>query len=263
MRRPTRRRHLWPPLLLMLFLALAIAGCGGQGGDLNTNGSKALVKWGRPAGGSPKGVVMLIHGGGWQPNRNAYESEMPTAAQFQRFGYATVVIGYDAGARGFQQIKQVYSEARRRYPGLPICAHGISAGGNLALMLAVREPTLTCVLGIATPTDLTTLKDQGGREAYDLAVKAFGQDQLGNWSPVRYANRIKAKVLLLGGQNDSVVPIEQSREFVRARPETQLLVLPPGSAPVVWLHGATASPQAVRSAVTRGFSFIAQALNGA
>jgi dipeptidyl aminopeptidase/acylaminoacyl peptidase len=246
-----------------LLISLAAVGCGGTNVDINQNGGgHALVSWGKPAGGNPKGVVILLHGGGWQPSRDGYEAEMPTAAQLQQLGYATVVIGYDAGATGFQEIRRVYSQVRRRYHGLPTCVHGFSAGGNLGLMLAAREPGINCVLGIAAPTDLTALRQQGGTEAHDLAARAFGEDQLSNWSPVHYAGQIKAKVLLIAAQDDPVVPIAQAREFAHALPRTQVDVIPAGSTPLVWLHGAKVNPEAAQAAIQQGFTFLTQELNG-
>ena len=245
-----------------LLISLAGIGCGGNDVGIHANGGQPLVKWGKPAGGDTKGVVILLHGGGWQPNRAAYESEMPTAAQLQRLGYATVVIGYGEGATGFRQIRNVYSQVHRRYRGLPVCVHGFSAGGNLGLMLAARERGITCVLGIAAPTDLTTLKGQGGGEASDLATAAFGQDQLGDWSPVRYAGRISSKVMLIAGAADPVVPLQQAREFAQAEPGTQLDVIPAGSAPLDWLHGAKVDPAAAQAAIQRGFVFLTQELGG-
>lgn len=113
-------------------ISLAAIGCGGTGGDMHTSGGQALVKWGKPADGTPKGVVILLHGGGWQPNPSAYPGELTLAGMMQKRGYATAVISYDAGAQGFQEIEGDYKQAQRRYPGVPICAHGISAGGHWA-----------------------------------------------------------------------------------------------------------------------------------
>jgi acetyl esterase/lipase len=271
---------MWPtfvmqtPQRLLLALALAVTfslgvvGCGATTVQTQPSvnppnpSTKPVVKWANPAGTNPAGVVILIHGGGWKANHDAYEAEMPLAAALQQQGYATVVVGYNAGADGFQEIEQVYSQAKKRYPGLPICADGISAGGHLALMLAAREPDLTCVVGLVTPTDLTTLPEQGGTEAYGLAVAAFGGDQLAKWSPVRYADKIKAKVLLMLAQTDPVVPLEQGREFVKADPRAQLYVIPAGPTPVEWLHGATTTAAAAQEAIDRGFAFIGQATSG-
>jgi dipeptidyl aminopeptidase/acylaminoacyl peptidase len=140
--------------------------------------------------------------------------------------------------------------------------HGYSAGANLGLMLAAREPDLTCVLGLAAPTDLTTLKQQGGTEAYDLAVTAFGEGQLADWSPVKVAGSIKAKVLLIAAQTDPTVPVEQSREFAQALPGTELDVVPAGSTSVPWLHGAKVNPASAQAAIQQGFTFLTQELNG-
>jgi acetyl esterase/lipase len=248
-----------------LLVALVVIGCGG-GNDVEINTSTpkpSEVKWSKPAGKqSPQGVVILLHGGGWQPNPAAYQGEMPLAEQLQERGFATIVVGYDEGETGFREIEGIYSKARKRYPGLPICAHGISAGGTLALMLAVREPRLTCVVGLVTPTDLTTVGDQGGGTVHELAVRAFGEDNLADYSPARFADKIKARVLLLPAQTDPIVPLAQAREFVRKRPSTQLFVIPAGPTPVSFLHGASASASGTLEAVNRGYDFIEQSTGG-
>jgi dienelactone hydrolase len=265
--RPTLTRfgRAFPALALALVVTLAAIGCGG-GPDVKIGADTGPIppprlKWGKPAGTSPSGVVILIHGGGWQPNQFAYEAEMPLATTLQKQNLATVVVGYDAGATGFRQVEQVYKQARKRYPGLPICAHGISAGGTLALMLAAKEPSLTCVADLIGPTDLTTLESQGGGEVHDLAVTAFGADQLGNYSPVKFANQIKAKVLIVLTATDPIIPPEQGPEFVKAHPGTKFTLIPAGSTAVDWLHGAKVDEAGIQTAVQEPFSFIEQAIN--
>ena len=246
-----------------LLICLAAIGCGGNGVDIHSKGGgPALVKWGAPAGGDPKGVVILLHGGGWQPNPSAYPGELSLAGEMQKQGYATVVVGYDSGARGFQEIKDVYAKAQRSFPGVPICADGISAGGHLGLMLAAQEPGMACVIDIVGPTDLTTLKQQGGDEASDLAVAAFGEDQLAKWSPIRYANRIRARVLIMLAATDPVVPVEQGREFARAYPRTRLIVLPAGPTPDPLLHGARITRAGAQESLQEPLAFLSQATGG-
>lgn len=246
-----------------LLLLTAMAGCGSErhesgSGEAGIGGAR--VSWGEPAAGNPKAVVMLIHGGGWQRSDSGYAEQEANAKTFQDHGYATVAIGYDEGARGFQQVVDVYKEARRRYPGLPICASGISAGGNLALMLATREPDLACVLALSAPTDLASLgaQDPEGDEAYQAAVTAFGKDQLGKFSPVRFANRITAKVLLIVAEGDPIVPAEQGRELARVLPGAELVVLPPGPVHVQWAHYAGVPANAQDIAINRDFDFLRQ-----
>jgi acetyl esterase/lipase len=244
--------------------ALAWAGCGGPP-DVDVGGDQSplpRVAWGEPADGKPTGVVMLLHGGGWQPSRSGYQTEKAFAPSLQAQGYATVVVGYSEGAEGFHEVQRIYSQARKRYPGLPICAYGLSAGGHLALMLATREPDLTCVVDLAGPADLTSLNEQGGDEASRMAAEAFGEDELARWSPVRYADRIKAKVLMVLAEDDPVNPVEQGQELTQVLPSAELVVVPPGPAPAVWAHRGGVDPEADRTAIERQRSFIASALNG-
>jgi acetyl esterase/lipase len=255
---------MWAVAATTLAILCVAAGCGGEeddGGSDDADIGGAQVSWGEPAGGDPAALVMLIHGGGWQPSEPGYEEQKANAATFQREGYATVAIAYDEGAQGFRQIVDVYKEARERYPDLPICASGISAGGNLSLMLAAREPELACVLALSAPTDLISLAEQDpeGDEAYQAAVTAFGEDQLATFSPVRFANRIKAKVLLVDAAADPIVPADQGRELAHALPGAQLLVLPPGPVHAKWAHYGGVQPDAQNIVLERDFAFLKEA----
>ncbi len=207
---------------------------------------------------------MLIPGGGWERPDSGYQEMKASAPTVQQQGYATVAIRYDAGTKALRQVMAVYQAARRRYPDVPVCATGISAGGNLALLLAAREPQLECVAAVSAPTDLTTLarQDPQGQEAYNAAVHALGQDQLGRFSPIRYADRIRAKVLLVNAESDPVVPSEQGRELARALPGSQLLVLPPGPAPAEFAHFGGVQPNATSLALAREFEFLKRVLQG-
>jgi dipeptidyl aminopeptidase/acylaminoacyl peptidase len=249
-----------PAVLLLLF---ALAGCGGSDGGGTTpplpdKVAGAPVTWGEPSGGNPKAVVMLIHGGGWQPSRFEYEGQKEAGKSLNGQGYATVAIAYDTGAKGFKQIVATYRVARKHYPDLPICANGISAGGHLALMLATREPDLACVETLSAPTDLTTLaqQDPSGDEGYQAAVEAFGRDQLAKFSPARYADRIKARVLMVIAASDPAAPVAQGEELADALPGAQLMVVPPGPVPVPWAHFGGVQPDAQDQVLKRQLDFL-------
>jgi dipeptidyl aminopeptidase/acylaminoacyl peptidase len=255
----------WPALLVgSLLVLLAFAGCGGDDVEIDPEPGMPRVSWGEPGDGDPAGLIMLLHGGGWQPSRAGYEEQRQNAGRLQDLGYATVAIGYSEGARGFRQIQDVYSEARRRYPDLPICASGTSAGGHLALMLATREPDLACVVDLSGPIDLRTLaeQDEEDDEAHREAVKAFGKDELAKYSPVRYADRIKAKVLMIIAEADPVNPVEQGDELERALPDAELLVLPEGPVQAPFSHFGGVTPEAQDEVVQRQLAFIQEATQG-
>jgi dipeptidyl aminopeptidase/acylaminoacyl peptidase len=243
-------------------LSLAVFGCGDDGDlDLKPPGQPPEVAWGEPsgdfAGKQPKGVLLLLHGGGWQRDHSAYASEVAIAPLYQRLGYATAAIGYNDGAQGLRDIEDVYAKAGKRYPGTPVCAIGASAGGNLALMLATREPDLACAIDLAGPTDLTTLADQDAAEANQLAVNAFGEDGLEQFSPIEDAGAIRAKVMLVFAAEDPVVPEQQGEEMKRALPAAKLIILPEGDAS--FIHGPGVDPEAKQQADAAQLEFLGQA----
>jgi acetyl esterase/lipase len=252
--------------LAAVLLVLSLTACGETAPDIGQNGGKlgeqkiagAKVDWGEPSNGNPVGVVMLLPGGGWQRNDAEYQGLRDAAKSLQGQGYATVPIEYDSGVKGFRQIQAVYKAAQKRYPNLPICANGISAGGHWALMLATRAPDLACVETLAAPTDLTTLAQQNPsrNEAIAAAIATFGQGGLARWSPVTYANKIKAKVLLIAAESDPVVPADQSRELAQALPGAQLMVAPPGPVQVPWAHYGGVATDAQDNVITREIDFL-------
>jgi dipeptidyl aminopeptidase/acylaminoacyl peptidase len=246
-------------------LLLSLAGCGG-GDDLELKpgpgpGEPAEITWGAPSadfkGRDPKGVVLLLHGGGWQRDPAAYEAEVQIAPLYEQLGYATATIGYNDGAKGLQDVIDLYAKADKRYPDTPICAIGASAGGTLALLLASEEPDLACAIDLAGPTDLTALSDQGGEVASRLAVEAFGEDNLEEFSPVAHADSIKAPVMMVFAVADPVVPEQQGPELKRALPSAKLIVLPQGDAS--FIHGPGVDPRAKERADAAANAFLEQA----
>jgi fermentation-respiration switch protein FrsA (DUF1100 family) len=199
---------------------------------------------------------MLIPGGGWKTYRPNYDLQVALAPSIQAGGFATVAVLYSPGIKGFREIEGVYQEAQQRYPGLPICAMGTSAGGHLALMLAAREHGLDCVIDQAGPTDLAALGTQGAIESYHAAVAAFGKNGLGRWSPVHLAHSIKSKVLMIYAKNDGTVPYAQATELKQKLPSAELISLPAGSAGFV--HSPVAAG-ALAKANQRQEAFLAKA----
>jgi pimeloyl-ACP methyl ester carboxylesterase len=198
--------------------------------------------WAEPnGGGRPRALLLLIHGGGWKgADALSFNSEVEIATAYQRLGYETLTFDYRGGAHSIQDAEMFYRLARKRVgPRFPICALGPSAGGHIALMLAIENPDLSCVIDFAGPTDLVSLATQpGGNIAYQLAVKAFGANSLANYSPALRARSIRAKVMLVFAQGDPIVPVQQGLEMAQALPGAQLIVLPAG--PVGFVHSGVA-----------------------
>ena len=214
---------------------------------------------------------MLIHGGAWTGlNPNAFNVTEATSLVYRALGFETMTVDYRAGAQGVADVERFYTEARQKVgPSLPICALGVSAGGNIALLLAAKFPDLACVISLAGPTDLQALEHEphGALSGYQYALNAFGKPALGQFSPALQASSIKAKVLLLYADNDPLVPVEQGEIMKRALPTATLIRLPPGPYPFV--HTGVGAPvsssgisQAARQQVNAAQAQILQSVAG-
>ncbi|MFN6970985.1 MAG: alpha/beta hydrolase family protein [Rheinheimera sp.] len=108
-----------------------------------------------------------------------------------------------------------------------ICIMGGSFGAYSALQSAALAPELyRCAIGVAGVYDLTLLTKKGDitRLAYGEAYldRAIGQNEalLKSFSPVYLADKIKAKVLLIHGENDERAPLIHAEEMQEALEET-------------------------------------------
>ena len=200
-------------------------------------GTDPTYIWGDPAGffdgQPPRAAVMLIHGGAWSgTDRTQLARAAQLGKRLQSLGYATIAVDYGAGAQGLTDVERFYAEARRRVgPDTPLCAFGESAGGNLALLLAEREPSLDCVIAHVAPTDLPALVRDSASSTGRLATAAFGRDGLARFSPALHPGSTDAEVFLLYSQNDPLVPPEQGELMERALARSTLEVLRSGDAP--------------------------------
>ncbi len=109
-----------------------------------------------------------------------------------------------------------------------VCIAGASYGGYAALAVAVFTPDLyKCVIAIAPVSDLNRMlrdeKRERGRHHWVVSywedIMANGdarREKLRSISPVNFADEVIAPVLLLHGDDDTVVPYDQSRVMERA-----------------------------------------------
>jgi acetyl esterase/lipase len=196
---------------------------------------------GRPA----VGAVILIHGGGWTDTGPALLPPMtPIAQHFNMLGWNTYNTDYRPEAKSLPDVIKVYDYVRSQLgPRKPICALGSSAGGNLALLLAIARPKLACVMSYAGPTDLTVLNNPGAGEVYKPvhALADAVRGDLAAWSPLKQASKIRAKALLAYATNDPLVPLSQATELAARLPGSVLSVLKPGGR--IFIHSLVQSSQ--------------------
>lgn len=96
-----------------------------------------------------------------------------------------------------------------------VCIVGASYGGYAALMGATKTPDLfKCAVSFAGMSDLVKMRDNfRWFTNKNTARKQFGEDrdQLKQTSPARMAEKVKIPILLIHGDDDVVVPVNQSR----------------------------------------------------
>lgn len=181
-------------------------------------------------------AVVLVHGGPyfmrdrWQydPNVQALASRGYAVLQInfrgsEGYGAAFEVAGYGEWGAKMQDdltdatrwlIERGIADPRR------ICIAGTSYGAYAALMAAVREPDLyRCAIGNSGVYDLRELYRRGPLRDSDFGRnflrRVLGNDKvdLARRSPATQLDRIKAKLMLIAGGKDDVVPPANSEEL--------------------------------------------------
>jgi pimeloyl-ACP methyl ester carboxylesterase len=199
--------------------------------------------------GHPRGYVITIHPGGWNLVGAGMAGLMhPEVARLNSWGYETLNVDHRRGAAGLTDVTRFYDRLRARVGTAPICLDAWSSGGHLAMMVASTRPGVACVISVAGPTYLPTLRGRLGQ----LARRFFGRHGgLLRWSPA--ARRIRTPLLLAYARADTVVPFEQSSRMLRADPLARRVALGKGSAPYV--HG-TVDRSDLRAFVARERRFL-------
>lgn len=105
-----------------------------------------------------------------------------------------------------------------------ICIVGASYGGYAALMGVIRSPgRYKCAISFAGVTDVEALvRSSRHYTNFDIVKKQIGDDyrELRQRSPITHAQAIDIPVLLLHGDLDRSVPVQQSRAFNRTLSRT-------------------------------------------
>ncbi len=190
-------------------------------------------------------LIVFIHGGAWEVGD---KSLMTCQRQFNDCGYAVASLNYRLTHEApypaqmidcKKAISWLRSHARLlRLDGNRIGVWGISAGGHLAALLGTTCDTTThawespenvssgvqAVCDWCGPTDLKTISQQAGSSyVLDRAVKQLlgGSPQekpelAEEASPTSHVHKSCPPFLIMHGQKDSIVPLEQSKELAKA-----------------------------------------------
>jgi len=180
-----------------------------------------FVDFRRPAEGTGRPLVVMIHGGFWRV-RYDLKHVTPLCAALAAAGFATANIEYRrVGEPGggwpgtFDDVKLAVGFAREQAPqyggdSSRTVVLGHSAGGHLALWVAAEIPDLTAVIGLAPVSSLhQTLSDNAVAGLMGGTPTQF---------PDRYAYADPARPtpvprVIIHGTADDIVPIALSRDY--------------------------------------------------
>jgi hypothetical protein len=216
-----------------------------------------------PALSSSNRAIMLIHGGSWVgdtftafpvPLLPSVAGHLQTGGvdsiegmtrRYANLGWTVYSVDYHSGgARALRELQAFHRSLRSIAPTARVCTAGASAGGHLALMLAARDPGISCVVALAAPTDLPALAAVRVSDA-QIVKRGFGPESSGGWSvnsPVHALSGSRVPMLLATAADDPLVPYAQAAELARVLARSgptavQALELPPG--PLGFVHGTT------------------------
>lgn len=209
-----------------------------------------------PVGHQPKGlpVVVMPHGGPWVRDVWGYD---PVVQLLANRGYAVLQMNY-RGSPGYGE--ELYQNARRQIGGKiqddiedatrwaiaagiadpkRIAIFGASYGGYSTLFALGKNPDLyRCGISFAGVTDWSAFLEDSDVAEYKQASK-YWREQLGDpekdkdllraVSPVNFADKIVAPVLIMQGKEDRRVPPDQAKRMIAAlekagrKPETSFI----------------------------------------
>lgn len=166
---------------------------------------------------------MMIHGGFWRARYDLSHASHVCAALATE-GTAVANLEYrqvgEAGGGWPGSYEDVLAgfDGSHRELGIPMVVLGHSAGGHLALRMAVdRDPA--GVVALAPVADLKMAYElnlsDGAATEFVGATPASNPARFDSADPMRHPSR--ARRILLHGTNDDVVPISLSEAYVRTR----------------------------------------------
>jgi acetyl esterase/lipase len=191
------------------------------------------------APGAATDVVIAVHGGFWRDTVDRVHAR-PMAVALRDSGFAVVIPEYrraNPSTPGWPVALQdlqlalacVWDWFRAEHIEVGrVVLTGHSAGGHLALMLS-RAPVFDSVIPLAPVADLAAAEmehlGEGAVEIFMGGPRIESPDAYAQADPALalQGNPLTARICILHGTDDDIVPVANSRSFVRQVPDARLL----------------------------------------
>jgi pimeloyl-ACP methyl ester carboxylesterase len=202
-----------------------------------------------PARGTPiRGTVLFLHG--FLANHMQVEN---AAEALRNGGYRAVLIdarGFGAstgshitfGATDSQDLSQIITELQKKnLCGKSVGVYGTSMGAATSILLAGADPRVAAVVAVApfasireevTPFSRNALgtlgsylNDKTVNSMANLVSDVAGLD-LDTAKPIEAITKTRAKILLIHGDADTIIPHAASEQLHAKNPDTELLTIP-------------------------------------
>ena len=205
---------------------------------LKTGDGERVIAWyGKAQPGRP--TLLYFHGNG-----GSLAIRAPRIARFMDEGWGVYMMTYRGygGSTGSPSEAANVADARLAYralvsegvPPTSIIAYGESLGSGIAVRIAAELP----VAGVILDAPYTSIVDVAAQAYRFLPVRLILIDR---YETTRYIAAVKAPVLILHGEHDSVVPVAMGRELARLAPEPKrLVVFPDGHHSDLYVNGNNA-----------------------
>ncbi len=175
------------------------------------------------------GRAVVLH---FMGNAGSIQSAALRLAEFAHAGFGVVVMNYRGagGTPGEPTRGAIVQDALAVYDALPDLValegppviYGTSLGAAVAVQTAARRPTAALVLGAPFARLCETARHHYPWVPACLILR----DE--DWDSARRIGTIDAPILVLHGDADQVIPVEQARKLFAAASEPKRLVVYPG-----------------------------------
>ena len=161
-------------------------------------------------------TILLLHGGGFTGGEPS--SVVPIADDLRAAGYDTIAVDYRAdnpSGNVLGEIATVRRQVRAVQDAGPVVLYGVSAGGTLAAALAARGEVSGAVVAGGPTNLLTWIGLSPLPTAHFWQRLGMDRNARREASPYYRLDGTQSPQLLLYGDLDPIVPVEQGLSYLR------------------------------------------------